>query len=263
MNIIEAKNVNYTIGTKLLFKNLNLSIEKGSFVSIIGENGVGKTTLLRLLSGSIFNSNNNIKTDGIQINKYNIEEVMRKSAFITSDNEFFSKTVMNEILQDKNNVSIYDTNEVRKLLDDFGLLYLEDFPPQKLSYAENQIVALIKAIVNKSKIIFLDNAFSKLDNDKREELLDYLCKYSKENDITIIGTTNSILDLKYFNRIILLKNHTISFDGSYDELIKSVDLLKEGLKIPWEIEVSNKLMLYDLIDKEFDTIDEIVGELCK
>ena len=88
MNIIEAKNVNYTIGTKLLFKNLNLSIEKGSFVSIIGENGVGKTTLLRLLSGSIFNSNNNIKTDGIQINKYNIEEVMRKSAFITSDNEF-------------------------------------------------------------------------------------------------------------------------------------------------------------------------------
>ncbi|MBR2712731.1 MAG: energy-coupling factor ABC transporter ATP-binding protein [Bacilli bacterium] len=263
MNIIEAKNINYTLGTKLLFKNINISIEKGSFVSFIGENGVGKTTLLRLLSGSIFNSNNNIKMDGIQINKYNIEEVMRKTAFITTDNEFFSKTVMNEILQDKNNVSIYDTNEVRNLLDDFGLLYLESFPPQKLSYAENQIVALIKAIVNKPKIIFLDNAFSKLDNDKREELLDYLCKYSKENDITLIGTTNSILDLKHFNRIIILKNHGISFDGSYDELIENVDLLKEGFKIPWELEVSNKLMLYDLIDKEFDSIDEIVGELCR
>jgi len=263
VNIIEAKNINYSLPTKLLFKDLNLNIEKGSFVSLIGENSIGKSILLRLLSGSIFNSNNNIKIDGIQINKYNIEEVMSKSSFITSKNEFFSKTVMNEILQDMKNVTIYDTNRVRNILEEFDLLYLENFPPQKLSYAENQIVALIKAIINKSKIIFLDNAFSRLDNDKREELIKYLCNYAKKNNITIISTTNNILDIKNFDRIILLKDHNISFDGNYSELLENVDLVKEGFKIPWEIEVSNKLMMYDLINNKFDNIDEIIGELCR
>ena len=78
MKIIEAKNINYHISNKLLFKNLNLEIEKGSFVSIIGENCSGKSTLLKLMSGAIV-TDNNIKIDGVQINKYNTDEVMTKN----------------------------------------------------------------------------------------------------------------------------------------------------------------------------------------
>ena len=146
MNIIETHNLNYGNVDRLLFKDINLEIEKGSYVSIIGNNGVGKSTLIKLLSGLII-SDNNIKIDNVQINKFNVEEVSRKTSLITSYNEFYSKTVISEILQDKKSVSAFEINKVKKLLDKFNLLYLENLSPQSLSYAENQIVSLIKTIM--------------------------------------------------------------------------------------------------------------------
>lgn len=262
MNIIETKNLNYKTSKKELFKNIDINIEQGSFVSIIGENGVGKTMLLKLLSGSII-TDNNIKIENLQVNKFNVEEINKKSIYISSYNEYFSKTVMNEILQDKKSVGVFDTNKVKKLLDEFNVLYLENMPPQNLSYAENQIIALIKAIIKEPKIIFLDNAFSKLDNDKRKELLNYLYNYCLLKGITVISTTNRVEDLIFSDRIIVLKNKTIAFDGNYDELIDNNDVIKNIVKLPFEIEVSDKLIMYDLLDKRYDNIDNMVGDLCR
>jgi len=262
MNIIEASNITYKNKNKMLFHNINLEIKEGSFITIIGENSSGKTTLLKLLSGQII-ENLNIKINNIQVNKYNAEEISKMVSVINSYNEFYSKTVIEEILQDKKNVSVFEINKVKKLLDEFNLLYLEKMPVQNLSYAENQIIALIKAIVNEPKIIVLDNAFSKLDMDKRKELLNYISKYSKNNNITVLSTTNNMEELEYSDRILLIKYSSIFFDGTYNDLINTVDLNKEGLKYLWEIEVSNKLMLYGLTDDVYSDIDKIVGDLCR
>lgn len=262
MNIIEAHNINYKINNKYILKNIDFMVNKPSFISIIGRNTSGKTTLIKLLDSEII-TNNNIKLNDIQINKYNLEKIYSKISIIKSYNEFFSKTVIEEILQNKRDASIYEINKVKMLLDEFNLLDLEKEAVVNLSYAENQIIALIKAIVNNPKIIFLDNAFSKLDKDKRDELYKYLNNYAKENNITIVSTTNNIEDIKYSDRVILLKNGSIKFDGSYDDLFTNIDLTKEGFKLPFEMELSKKLMLYELIDKEYNNIDDIVGELCK
>ena len=260
MNIIETHNLNYKTLNNYLFKNINLEIDEGSFTSIIGENGVGKTTLIKILSGSMI-TDNNVKIDNIIVNKFNIEEIMKKTSCIKSYNEFFSKTVLDEILQDKRNVTIYDVNRVKKLLNDFGLLNIENISPLKLSYAENQIIALIKVIVKKPRILFMDNAFSRLDDEKRLELLNYIKNYAKENNITVVYTTNIVKDLSLSDRILLIKNSTISFDGTYDELLK-LDLNKEGIGFPFEIEVSNKLSMYDLINKDHLDMDDLVEDLC-
>jgi energy-coupling factor transporter ATP-binding protein EcfA2 len=260
MNIIEA-HINYEIEDRIIFDNININITKGAFVSIIGENGVGKTTLLKLLGGLLI-TNNNIKVDNMQINKYNIEEVNKRVSYITSFNEFFSKTVLDEILETKRD-NAFEKNKARKLLDNFNLLYLEKMSPLDLSYAENQIVALIKAIVKESKIIILDNAFIRLDIDKRKELYDYIKDYSNKNEVTILMTSTNIYDLKYSNRIIVLEDSNISFDGDYSELINDVNLNQIGFKKPWEIEFSNKLIMYDLLHNIHDNLDDIVGELCK
>jgi ABC-type cobalamin/Fe3+-siderophores transport system ATPase subunit len=260
MNIIEA-HINYEIDNNLLFDNINLSVTQGEFVSVIGENGVGKTTLLKLLGGLLI-TNNQIKIDNLQVNKYNIEEVNKRVSFITSYNEFFSKTVIEEILETKRD-NQFEVNKARKLLDNFNLLYLEKMSPLDLSYAENQIVALIKAIVKESKIIILDNAFIRLDIDKRKELYDYIKDYSKKNDITILMTTTNIYDLKYSSRIIVIKNKEIFFNGSYNKFLDKVDINKIGFKNSWENEISDKLIMYDLINDIHDNIDDIVGELCE
>ena len=259
MNIIEA-HINYELEDRILFDNINLNITKGDFVAIIGENGAGKTTLLKLLGGLLI-TNNNIKVDNIQINKYNIEEVNKRISFITSYNEFFNKTVLEEILESKRD-NQFEVNKARKLLDDFNLLYLEKMSPLDLSYAENQIVALIKAIVKESKIIILDNAFLRLDIDKRKELFNYIKDYSKKNEVTILMTTTNIYDLKYANRILVLEDNNISFDDNYEKL-NMINLNTIGFKDSWESEISNKLIMYDLIHKVHDNINDIVGELCE
>lgn len=262
MNIIEAHNINYNNSYKTIFQNLDIEIEKEKFTSIIGKNNSGKSILLKLLSGELINDNN-IKIDNIQISKFNIEEISKRVSIITSYNEFFSKTVLQEILQEKRNVSVFEINKVRKLLDEFNLLNIEKTSTQDLSYAENQIVALIKAIVKNPKVIFLDNAFSKLDSDKRRELLSFLKNYSIKNKITIVLASNNIEDLIYSDRVILLEDSNITFDGNYDELIEKTDLKNIGLKLPWTLEVSNKLILYDLIKEPHDDIKDIIKELCK
>ena len=259
MNIIEA-HINYEIEDRILFDNIKLNINKGDFVSIIGENGVGKTTLLKLLGGHLI-TNNNIKIDNLQINKYNIEEVNKRVSYITSYNEFFNKTVLDEILGLKRE-NQFEINKARKLLYNFNLLYKEKMSPLDLSYAENQIVALIKAIVKESRVIILDNAFLRLDIDKRKELYNYIKDYSKKNEVTILMTTTNIYDLEYSDRIILLKDNIISFDGSYDEFLNKINMNKVGFKNSWENEISNKLIMYDLIHNVHDNIEDIVGELC-
>ena len=260
MNIIEA-HINYEIEDRIIFDNIRLNITKGDFVAIIGENGVGKTTLLKLLGGHLI-TNNNIKVDNLQINKYNTEEVNKRVSYITSYNEFFNKTVLDEILGLKRE-NQFEINKAKKLLDNFNLLYLEKMSPLDLSYAENQIVALVKAIVKESKIIILDNAFLRLDIDKRKELYNYIKDYSKKNEVTILMTTTNIYDLEYSDRILLLKDNVISFDGSYDEFLNKINMNKVGFKNSWENEISNKLIMYDLIHNVHDNIEDIVGELCK
>jgi len=260
MDIIEAR-INYSIKDKVLFDDININISEGSFVSIVGLNGSGKSTLLKILSGSII-TNNNVKIDNLQVNKYNINDIDNKVSFIKSNNEFFSKTVLEEILECKRLNNAFEVNKVRKLLNEFNLLYLENVSPLDLSYAENQIVALIKAIVKGSKIIFLDNAFIRLDIDKRKELFGYLKDYSKKNNITVVATSNNIYDIKYSDRILFIKDNTIYFDGNYNDFITNIDLNKEGFKEPWEVEVSNKLIMYGLVNNMHVDIMSLVGELC-
>ena len=135
--------------------------------------------------------------------------------------------------------------------------------PLDLSYAENQIVALIKAIVKESKIIILDNAFLRLDIDKRKELFNYIKDYSRKNNVTILMTTTNIYDLEYSDRILVLKDSIISFKGTYEELLDKINMNKIGFKNSWENEMSNKLIMYDLIHNVHDNIEDIVGELCE
>ena len=177
MNIIEAHKLNYKVKNKNIFHDLDITIPYNEFVTVVGKNSVGKSTLLKILSGQII-TDSKVSVDNIEVNKFNIEEIMQRYTVISSYNEFFSRTVLEEILQDKRNVSVFEVNKVKKLLDEFNLLYLEKMTVQNLSYAENQIIALIKAIIKKPKLIVLDNAFSKLDIDKRKELYSYLKNFA-------------------------------------------------------------------------------------
>ena len=262
MNILEVYNLNFSYDNKTIFNNINFKIKEGSFVNIYGRNGVGKTTLLKLLSGSII-TDSDIKVDKVKINKFNMDIINNKTSFISSNNKLFSKTVLDEILLDKNDITDVDVSLARKLLDEFNLSDIEGISPQDLSYAENQIVGVIKFMIKKPKVLFIDNAFSRFDLDKKTEILLFIKKFAMENNIAVVYASNNLDDIYLFDRVVVLKNKEIYLDTDPKSLLNDERLLDVTKKLPFMEELSRKLMMYNLISKKYTEIHELVEDLLK
>ena len=262
MSILEAYNLNFSYDNNTIFNDVTIKIKEGSLVNIYGRNGVGKTTLLKILSGSII-TDSNVKVDKIKINKFNMDVINSKTAFISSNNKFFSKTVLDEILLEKNDITDVDVSTARKLLDDFNLSSIEDISPLDLSYAENQIVGVIKCMIKKPKVLFIDNAFSRFDYDKKTEILEFIKKYALKNNITVIYASNNLDDIYLFDRVIVLKNKEIYLDTDPKSLLNDERLLDVTKKLPFIEELSRKLIMYNLVSKKYDNLLELAEDLLK
>ena len=262
MNILEVYNLNFSYDDKTIFNNINLKITEGSFVNIYGRNSSGKTTLLKLLSGSII-TDSDIKIDNIKINKFNMDIINNKTSNISSNNKYFSKTVLDELLLEKNDISDVDISMARKLLDDFNLSSIENISPLDLSYAENQIVGVIKFMIKKPKVLFIDNAFSRFDYDKKREILEFIKKYALKNKITVIYASNNLDDIYLFDRVIVLKNKEIYLDTDSKSLLNDERLLDVTKKLPFIEELSRKLIMYNLVSKKYDNLLDLAEDLLK
>ena len=262
MNILEVYNLNFSYDDKVIFNNINLKIKEGSFVNLYGRNSSGKSTLLKLLSGSII-TESDIKVDKVKINKFNMDIINNKISFISSNNKLFSRTVLDELLLEKNDITNMDISMARKLLDDFNLSDIENISPLDLSYAENQIVQVIKFMIKKPRVLFIDNAFSRFDFDKKTEILLFIKKYALKNKITVIYASNNLEDIYLFDRVIVLKNKEIYLDTDPKTLLNDDSILNVTKKLPFIEELSRKLMMYNLISKKYDDINELVEDLLK
>lgn len=262
MNILEVYNLNFSYEDKVIFNNINLKIKEGSFVNIYGRNSVGKTTLLKLLSGSII-TDSDIKIDKVKINKFNMDIINNKTSYISSNNKFFSKTVLDEILLEKNEITDVDVSMAKKLLDDFNLSTIEKISPLDLSYAENQIVQVIKFMIKKPKVLFIDNAFSRFDYDKKTEILEFIKKYASKNKITVIYASNNLDDIYLFDRVIVLKNKEIYLDTDPKTILNDDKILDVTKKLPFVEELSRKLMMYNLVSKKYSDLNELAEDLLK
>lgn len=262
MNILEVYNLNFSYDNKTIFNNLNLKIKEGSFVNVYGRNSSGKSTLLKLLSGSII-TESDIKVDKVKINKFNMDVINNKISFISSNNKLFSKTVLDELLLEKNDITDMDISMAKKLLDDFNLSGIENISPLDLSYAENEIVQVIKFMIKKPRVLFIDNAFSRFDFDKKTEILLFIKKYALKNKITVIYASNNLEDIYLFDRVIVLKNQEIYLDTDPKTILNDDSILNVTKKLPFIEELSRKLMMYNLISKKYTNIDELVEDLLK
>ena len=262
MSILEVYNLNFSYDDKVIFNNINLKIEEGSLVNIYGRNSSGKTTLLKLLSGSII-TDSDIKIDKVKINKFNMDVINNKIAFISSNNKLFSKTVLDEILLEKNDITDVDVSMARKLLDDFNLSSIEEISPLDLSYAENQIVQIIKFMIKKPKVLFIDNAFSRFDYDKKKEILEFIKKYALNNKITVVYASNNLDDIYLFDRVIVLKNKEMYIDTDPKTLLSDDRILDVTKRLPFIEELSRKLIMYNLVSKKYDSLYELAEDLLK
>ena len=265
--MIKITNLNFNYKSKQLFNGLNMEIEKGKITSIVGPNGSGKSTLVKILIG-LYNFNGTIKINDLLLLKDNMKEI-RKSigvVFTNPDNQFVAETVMDDIAFTLENMN-YKKKDIRKKIEEItkylGIYDILEYNPHDLNSNQKQLVSLASALVHDPKILILDEALTMLDPFDKEKILNIL-KELNDKGLTILNISHDIEDTLISDKIYVLDKGKIVLSGMKDEVYKEEDLLhKLGFELPFMIELSNRLMFYDLIDHVIYDMEEMVDSLWK
>ena len=257
MYIIEINNLNFDYSGKLLFSNLDLKIEKNTFNCLIGNNGCGKTTLLKIMLGLI--DSDNVTIDNIKLTKQNKFEIRKKigCVFENPENNLICETVIEELSFPLNNLNLSKEEidiRIKNITKMFDFKNI-DRPINKLTLDEKQTVALMSALIINPKILVLDEAFTYISKCCSKKILNIL----KKINITIISVTHDVEELLLSDNIIILKEGKIIINDKKEKVFES-DLLDN---YPFIIDLSNKLKYYELVDKISYSYKELVNEVWK
>lgn len=218
LSIIKTENVekvfyNGKIQTKVL-KGIDLSIQEGEFVSIMGPSGSGKSTLLYLLGGLDHPSSGNVLLNGQAFDKMSASDISklrrREIGFVFQ----FYNLVPSLTVEDNILVPVLLDKKVRKeykekldeVLELIGLSEKRDMYPHELSGGQQQRVAVGRAVLFSPKIIFADEPIGNLDTKSGDTIMELFQTINKEKGTTIVQVTHSSESAEYGNRIIYLKD---------------------------------------------------------
>ncbi len=224
---IEVKDLtfNYPGYLSPVLKNINLEIEQGQTLGIIGTIGSGKTTLVNLITGLYNVEKGKIFIDGNDINNIPLEKIRNSICYITQDNFLFSTSLKNNINLFKND---YEDDEIEESTQK-AMIYEEISNMPKgintiigergtdLSGGQKQRVVLSRAFLKQSSIVILDDTFSALDNRTEKYLLENIKKLTEQKTCIIIS--NRISDVKHSDNIIVLDEGKIIESGKHAELL--------------------------------------------
>ena len=286
MSYIVFDTVNYSYqlgeGQKLkALKNLSFSIEKGSFVALVGMNGSGKSTLSKLLNGLFLPTNKSGKVivDGINTKEADegkkgdngsgvtVFDVRKRVGIVfqNPDNQTVATLVEDDVAFGPENVGL-DREEiierVNSALEGVGMTEYRDRAVSKLSGGQKQRVAIAGVLAMKPDVIVFDESTAMLDPLGRREIMS-IAKSLHQQGITIIMITHNMDEAALADRIIVLQKGEIVLDGTPKEVFKE-DVPRFGLTLPPATETAN--MLKDkgfIFDEVVVNEDELVEGICK
>ena len=223
---IKFEGVNFKYDDKLVLKNINLDIEAGITVAIMGATGAGKSSLINLIGRYYDTCKGSIKIDGIDIKEYNLEFLRKNMAIVPQETFLFSETILNNIKFSNENASFEEIKEASKLacanefIEGLELGYNTEIGERGigLSGGQKQRIAIARSLVRKAKILILDDSTSALDMETEHELLKNLSNRKHESTTFIIA--HRISAVKNADLIIYLEDGQIKESGTHDELLK-------------------------------------------
>ena len=238
---IKIENLSYTYAPGSAYeihalKNLNLEIEEGQFVGIIGHTGSGKSTLVKLLLGIVKVKSGEILVDGKNLTD-NLYEVRKNigMVFQNPDEQIVSERIDEELAFSMENYG-YSSMEMRErieeVLQEINLLGKRDLRISQLSGGEKQRLCIGSALMLKPKVLVLDEGTAMLDEKNRENIMELL-KRLRDRGVTILLISHHLDELKYVDEVIYLKNGEL-WQGDRDKFLKEIitGSLGESLELP-------------------------------
>lgn len=279
--ILDKVNYSYSEGTAYriqALKDINLKIEEGQFIGIIGHTGSGKSTLTQLLNGLLRATSGHIYVDGEDIydEDYDMKKLRNKVGLVFQypDHQLFETTNFEDVCFGPKNQGL-DRKEVElrafEALQNVGFpedLYYQ--PPFDLSGGQKRRVAIAGVLAMKPQVLILDEPTAGLDPAGRDEILGLVTKMHKELGITIILVSHSMEDVaEYVERLIVMNQGEVMYDGVPKEVYAHYKELEAvGLAAPQVTYLMNELAGKGLpVDTGATTVKEaaqsILAALCK
>lgn len=268
---IENVSFEYQNSKENVLKDINLEIEKGSWVNILGKNGSGKSTLMKLIYGQNLATSGKLFLDGIEYSKEIYEQIRKKIAvvFQNPDNQFVGATVEEDIafgLENKNVPQEKMDEIIDEVLDIVDMKEYRRHEPAALSGGQKQRVAIASSLALAPEILILDEATSMLDPEARKSILGYIKKINKEKNLTIISITHDGEESIYSDKIVILEKGEIVYSGDYNSLYSNPKILESYyLEVPFLEKIKkdlNAVVKENIFDIE-DSDEEVVEKICK
>lgn len=250
MNIVTANNINhsYIFAQREIksLKNISFKIKKGEFISIIGMNGCGKSTLVKHLNALIPLQNGELTIASLDCrNNKNIYKIRQKCGMVfqNPDNQFVSTVVKEDVEFSLKNYDIkYNDKTIDDVLTLVGLKGFEKRDILTLSGGQKQRLALAGILCVKPDIIILDEATSMLSPNSRKDVLDIILKLHKETDITFIMITQYAEETVNADRIIVMNDGKIIESGVPEKIYSNEELIeKSQISLPYCVKIYNDL----------------------
>ena len=247
MSYIQLKDLSFSYSKKIKVLNkINLSIDQGDWVAVLGHNGSGKSTLAKMLVGLIEPNEGSIIIEGVELNDDTAYELRKKIGIVfqNPDNQFVGVTVRDDIAFGMENLMVPREEMLSRIQFYADKVQMGDFldkEPMDLSGGQKQRVAIAGILAMQTDIIIFDEATSMLDPSAREELMRYIKQLHQEG-LTILMITHDINEALLADKLMILKDGEIAAFDETKTLMKDRDLfIHSKLELPVALDVANEL----------------------
>ena len=255
-SIIDVKNLSFRYKENQEYydvKDITFHVKRGEWLSIVGHNGSGKSTTVRLIDGLLEAESGEIVIDGQRLTEENVWNIRRQigMVFQNPDNQFVGATVEDDVAFGLENQGL-SRHEMKKrveeALDLVGMLDFKKREPARLSGGQKQRVAIAGVVALRPAILILDEATSMLDPEGRRELIETVKGIRKDYDMTVISITHDLEEVAMSDRVLVMKKGSIESTSSPRDLFSRNDLDQIGLDDPFANQLKHSLSQngYDL-----------------
>ena len=265
MGIIRFENVHYSYpgDDEETLRGIDLEIEKGQFVAVLGHNGSGKSTLAKHINAIILPDEGKVTVAGIDSADEDKLIDLRRNVgmvFQNPDNQIVANVVEDDVAFAPENLGV-ESGEIRRRVDaalkQVGMYELRQHAPHLLSGGQKQRVAIAGVIAMEPEIIVLDEPTAMLDPQGRGEVLSTVTRLCREKGMTVVLITHHMDECVNADRLIVMSGGRIVADGKPGQVFSQVELMEsEGLSVPettrlmYELNMRGFSLPLDLLDRE-------------
>lgn len=253
MAFIEARDIHFTYnpgteGAVEVLHGVNLDIEAGEFVALLGHNGCGKSTMAFLMNGMLLPTSGSLTVDGIStMDEERIFDIRKRVGLVQQnpDNQIVASIVEEDVAFGPENLGI-EPKEMQVRVDNalkaVDMYDYKDHAPDKLSGGQKQRVAIAGILAMEPSCIVLDEPTAMLDPRGRWEVMETIQRFNKEKGITIVLITHYMDEAVQADRVVMMDEGKILQSGTPKEIFSQVELLKRHkLDVPQATELAHRL----------------------